>query len=461
MKTGNDSIPVVKNQLITLDITSLGSDGQGIGRYEGFVVFVPFTLPGERAEALIIKVASGYAVGKPMRIIQPSACRLPPRCGVFGRCGGCQLQHMEYPAQLEFKRNTVMEALRKIGGVEAPDVRPVIGMEEPWRYRNKGIFPIGRGAEGVVMGMYAPRSHCIVDVAECPLQPLAVGAAMSAVRRWAQKHDVTTYDEVTGRGLLRNVMVRSFAETGDTMVVLVTNGETLPESECLVAELRACVPGLTGIVQNINAESTNIVLGGKEIVLWGCPSAHARLGLLEYDIGAQSFFQVNTTQTVRLYAAAAEAAALTGNELVIDAYCGVGTIGQFLSGSAGKIIGIESVPASVEEARRSAARNGIGNAEYVCGRAENVFSDLAKKGVKPDVMLMDPPRKGCDARFLDAVAHAGAKKLVYVSCNPATMARDIKHLAGEGFALKSVQPVDMFPQTADVECVALMSHVDS
>lgn len=461
MKNQNSNIPVEKNQVITLDIASLGSDGQGVGRHEGFVVFVPFALPGECAEVLIIKVASGYAVGKLRKVLQPSASRIPPRCDVFGRCGGCQLQHMDYPAQLEFKRNAVVEALGKIGGIREPDVKPVIGMEEPWRYRNKGIFPVGDGSEGIVMGMYAPRSHAIVDVEDCPLQPCAVGTAMAVVRRWATRRGISTYDEATGKGLLRNVLVRNFAETGDTLVVLVTNGTELPAADELVGELRASLPGLSGVVQNTNTEATNIVLGSGGRTLWGSPSAHARLGSLEYDVGAQSFFQVNTQQMARLYAAAADAAGLAGSELVIDAYCGVGTIGQYLSGRAGRVIGIESVSASVEEARRSAARNGISNAEYICGRAEDVFADLAKKGVRPDVILMDPPRKGCDVRFLDTAVHTGAKKLVYVSCNPATMARDIRYLADMGYVLRTVRPVDMFPQTADVECVAMMSRIDS
>jgi len=459
MKNEQKRIPVEKNQTIVLDISALGSDGQGIGRYEGFVIFVPFSLPGERIEALVIKVASGYAIGKLLKVMQPSPSRVAPCCNVFQRCGGCQLQHMDYAVQLEFKRDTVVESLRNIGGIKSPDVNPVLGMEHPWRYRNKGIFPVGESADGLAMGMYAPRSHAIVDVADCPLQPAVVSVAMEVVRGWALEYKVPVYDELTGKGILRNVMVRTFEQTGETMVVLVTNGTTLPEAKELISRLSTRVSGLVGIVQNCNNENTNVVLGSRDIILWGSSTIHAQLGALNYDVGIKSFFQVNTQQMERLYAAASESAGLTGHELVIDAYCGVGTIGQFISPKAGKVIGIESVPASVEEARRSAIHNGITNIEYICGRAEDVFSDLVKKGMKPDVILMDPPRKGCDTRFLDAAVRTGAQKLVYVSCNPATMARDIKYLAGKGYEVKTVQPVDMFPQTADVECVVLMSRV--
>jgi len=451
-------IPIQKNETVELEVTSLGSDGQGVGRHMGFVVFVPFALPGEKVRALIVKVSAAYAVGKLLEVLRASPARIAPRCAVFGRCGGCALQHMEYGAQLEFKRNAMAEALRKIGGIQNPDVLPVIGMEDPWRYRNKGTFPIGPGEAGVAAGMYAPRSHRIVAVEDCPIQPVTVNNAVAAVRRWATKNGIPPYHEETGAGLLRGVMVRNFEETGDTLVAVVINGEKLPSAGALVEELRNAVPGLAGVVQNVNTENTNVVLGSRDTLLWGNPTAAAKLGILSYGVGAASFFQVNTEQMVKLYTEAADAAGLAGTELVVDAYCGVGTIGQFMASRAGKVVGIESMPESVREARLSAARNGIANAEYICGRAEDVLSDKAQGGLKPDVILMDPPRKGCDAKFLEAAAASGAQRLVYVSCNPATLARDIKILMEKGYELKKVQPVDMFPQTADVECVALMSR---
>ena len=450
--------PVVKNETIELEIGAQGSDGQGIGRHKGFVVFVPFALPGELVEVLIIKVASGYAIGKLIKVLRAAPGRAEPRCGVFRRCGGCQLQHMDYPLQLEFKRGQVAEALRKIGGIADPDVLPVIGMDEPWRYRNKGIFPVGAGIAGLFMGMYAPRSHDIVAVEDCPLQPKAASDAMAAVRRWAERNGVAAYDERTGEGHLRNVMVRVFAETGESMAVVVTNGQALPAAEELVSELQSAVPGLAGVIQNINTDRTNVVLGSRYRVIWGSETVGAKLGDLSYAVGHRSFFQVNTVQMVRLYQAAADLAALRGTELLIDAYCGVGTIGQFMASAAGRVIGIESVPQSVDEARRSAVRNGIKNAEYICGKAEEVLPDLVRRGLEPDVILMDPPRKGSDERFLDAAAGTGAARIVYISCNPATMARDIRYLAGKGYRLQTVQPVDMFPQTADVECVCLLTR---
>jgi 23S rRNA (uracil1939-C5)-methyltransferase len=456
-----DEIPVKKNQTVTLEIDALGSEGQGVGRFGGFVVFVPFALPGETVEARVIKVTPAYAVGKLLSVAQRSPDRVEPRCGAFLRCGGCQLQHMDYAAQLEFKRAAIRDAFRKIGGVEA-DVLPVAGMDEPWRYRNKGIFPVGNAGGGLAMGMYAPRSHTIVDVEDCPLQHEDATQAMAAVRRWAVENGISAYDEAAGEGLLRAVMVRAFRETGQAVAVVVTNGEALPAAGALVDALRSAVPGLTGVVQNVNAERTNVVLGCREKTLWGEPAVRARLGALEYDVAAASFFQVNSAQMAKLYEAAAEAAGLTGRELVVDAYCGVGTIGQYLArrAGAGRVVGIESVPRSVEEAKRSAARNSIQNVEYVCGKAEDVFRGMAAKGLRPDVIVMDPPRKGCDEKFLDAVAASGAARLVYVSCNPATMARDVKYLMGKGYALGPVRPVDMFPQTADVECVAGMHQAE-
>lgn len=463
----NQTVPVQKNQNITLEIDALGAEGHGIGRMgEGFVVFVPGALPGERVDALIIKTTAQYAVGKLLRVLHPSEERATPPCPVFGRCGGCQMQHLEYGAQLRFKTAQVADALRTIGGFADARVLPTLGMGDPWRYRNKGIFPVGStpvpvsgtaapaAPASLRMGLYAQRSHAIVDVADCPIQPQAASAAMQAVRAWAQECHIAPYDETSHTGLLRAVLVRHFVQPGGTLVAVVTNGERLNHTDKLVAALRAAVPTLRGVVQNVNTERTNVVLGRRERLLWGDAAVTAQLGDLRYDVGSLSFFQVNTQQMKRLYDAAVAAADLQGHELVIDAYCGVGTIGQYLSPKAGKVIGIESVAESVEEARRAAARNGIANAEYLCGHAEDVFAGLAAQGTRPDVILMDPPRKGCDPRFLEAVVRCGAPKLVYVSCNPATFARDARILAQAGYRLGPVQPVDMFPQTADVECVA-------
>jgi 23S rRNA (uracil1939-C5)-methyltransferase len=459
MNTKETNAPLQKNQKVIVDITALGSDGQGIGRVDGFVLFVPLALPGEHVEALVIKVTASYAVGKLLNIITSSPQRIEPRCPVFARCGGCQLQHTDYDAQLEFKRRMVADAMHTIGGLDDPDVLPVIGMEDPWHYRNKGIFPVGQGGDALAMGMFAPRSHTIVNVSDCAIQTEAVSDVMSTVREWATECRVPPYDESTGKGILRNVMARHFVETGETLAVVITNGPALPHASELVTMLRHRVKTLRGVVQNINFDLTNVVLGKQDKVLWGEAKIASRLGGLLYTVGSQSFIQVNSIQMERLYTQASDMAGLTGQELVIDAYCGVGTIGQFIAVKAGKVIGIESVQQSVEEARRSASRNNITNVEYICGKAEDVFDDMAKSGVKPDVIVMDPPRKGCDSRFLDAVARSGATKLVYVSCNPATLARDVKHLIAAGYILGSVQPVDMFPQTADVECVALMSRV--
>ncbi len=456
MKTTERALPVRKNDRLELTITALGAQGQGIGRHQGFVVFVPFALPGERVEVHIIKATASYAVGKLIAVLEASPDRVMARCPVFGRCGGCQLQHLSYEAQLEHKRRQVEDALRTIGGVSIP-VPPTVGMAEPWEYRNKAIFPVGQGQDGVELGMYAPHSHTIVPTDCCPIQAAESEGFLAAIRQWARDWGVPAYDEETGRGVLRHAMLRSFGATGQSMAVIVTAGDTLPAQDALVAALRAAVPSLVGVVQNINPERTNVVLGQRERLLWGEPSVVAQLSSLRFQVVPQSFFQVNTTQTERLYAIAGEFAALTGDELVVDAYCGVGTIGQSMASKAGRVIGIESVPQAVEEARRSAARNGIANVEYHCGRAEDVFASMAADGLRPDVIVMDPPRRGCDEAFLQAVAQTHAPRLVYVSCNPATLARDVKILRGLGYELAAVQPVDMFPQTEHVETVVLLS----
>ncbi len=448
-------LPVQKNQQIELDITALGSEGQGIGRVEGYALFVEGALPGERIRAQVIKTTSSYGVGKLLKVLVPSHERQKPRCAVFGRCGGCALQHLTYEAQLRAKEETVRAALERLGGFRGAAVLPVLGMKEPWHYRNKAAFPAGMADGKPVLGFFAPRSHRIVPFEDCPIQHPESLSALRAVKQWAQECDVPFYDERTGKGVLRHVVVRS--PQGQTMAVLVTTG-ALPKPARLVDLLQKEVRGLKSVIHNVNSGRTNVIFGKKFRVVWGEEQIAARLLGLEFSVSAASFFQVNTLQTEVLYEKALEFAGLTGRETVADLYCGTGTISLALARKAGEVVGIEIVPEAIEDARRNALRNGVENARFICAPAEEELPRMVEEGLRPQVVVLDPPRKGCEEALLAAVAKAAPERVVYVSCNPATLARDAKYLAQQGYRLEMAQPVDMFPWTAHVETVVLLSQ---
>ena len=476
--------PVNKNDEVTLDIVGLTQDGEGVGRVDGFALFVQGALPGERVRAKVLKVKKQYGYAKMLELLEASPDRAEAPCPIYRQCGGCQLQHMEYRAQLEWKRQHVIDSLTRIGklrvaggGSGAGDggadggvvVHPTIGMIDPWRYRNKAQVPIGMaradtddGAAGsLIGGFYARGSHRIIDMDACVIQHERNDEAVRVVKAIGTRLGMRAYDETTGRGLLRHVVVRTGFATGETMVCLVTNGTRIPRADELVDGIRRALPDVRSIVQNVNTRNTNVIFGDETRVLWGSDVIYDELDGLRFAISARSFFQVNPAQTVALYRKAVEYAGLSGRETVIDAYCGIGTISLFLARRAGKVYGVESVPEAVEDARRNAALNGIDNASFEVGLAEEVIPRWREEGVAADVIVVDPPRKGCDAKLLDTIVRMRPKRVVYVSCNPATLARDLAVLEAGGFRAVEAQPVDMFPHTGHVECVIGMQRIDT
>ncbi|MGG1592737.1 23S rRNA (uracil(1939)-C(5))-methyltransferase RlmD [Terribacillus saccharophilus] len=447
--------PVEKNQTIELTFEDLTHDGDGIGKVDGYPLFVPYALPGETAQVKVIKTKKNFGFGKLMEITKPSPARVEPPCNVYIQCGGCQLQHMSYQLQLEMKQKQVQNAMKKIGHLEHVPVHPALGMDDPWRYRNKIQIPTAERNGEMITGFYRKRSHDIIeDMETCVIQDEVNDRMVEAVRRIASRLGISAYNEETHRGDLRHIMVRTGQQTNETMIVLVTRMNELPYAKELVAELHETYPQIKSIVQNINKERTNVILGRKTKLLWGEEYIYDTIGDIKFAISAQSFYQVNPAQTKVLYDQALAYANLTGNETVIDAYSGIGTISLFLAQKAKKVYGVEIVPQAVSDAKMNAKLNHMDNAEFYVGKAEEVMPWWKAQGLNPDVIVVDPPRKGCEEDLLQAMIDMKPKRIVYVSCNPSTLARDLRFLEDGGFETKQVQPVDMFPQTGHIECVA-------
>lgn len=455
-----NEIPVQKNMDYTIKIDNLGYEGEGVGRINNFTVFVPDALPGEEAEIKIVKVNKNFAFGKLLKIIIPSQDRTEPLCSLK-RCGGCQLMHLSYEAQLEFKKKRVEDSIERIGKLKDITIHDTIGMKNPLRYRNKAQFPVGMKDGKIVIGFYAPRSHEVIDTPSCMIQDEVSDRCIEVIRKWAEDYDISVYDESSGKGLLRHIMVRKAYRTGEVMVVLVTNGYDIPYIKNLIDMLEREIPGLKSVVQNINREETNVVLGADNRTIYGSGRITDYIGDLKFQISPLSFFQVNPVQTEALYNKALEYAALEGYETVIDAYCGTGTISLFLARKAGKVYGVEVVEPAIIDARENAAENNISNVEFIVGESEKVIPELYSKGVKADVIVVDPPRKGCGEELLRTIAAMKPERVVYVSCDPGTLARDLKYLSENGFRVVEIQPVDMFPVTAHVECVVGMQRKDT
>ncbi|MCL4462803.1 MAG: 23S rRNA (uracil(1939)-C(5))-methyltransferase RlmD [Firmicutes bacterium] len=452
----NNHPPLVKGETIELAIESLNHEGEGVGRFRGFTVFVPNALPMEKITVKVISLHKNYARALLQSIATVSPQRVIPVCEQYEQCGGCQLQHIAYAVQLQLKQKTVEAALQRIAGLSMP-VLPILGMEHPWHYRNKAQVPIGQQKNRIVAGFYEKRSHNIVELKCCHIQHQANDAVIHTVRNILQTLGITAYQEKEHQGLVRHVLARTSFATGETLVVIVANGTALPKQELFCNALREAIPNLCGIVQNVNTRRGNTILGKEDITLWGRPWLREKLEDLEFHVSPRSFFQVNPSQTSRLYQKALEYAALSGQETVFDLYCGIGTISLFLARSAAKVIGVESLAAAVEDARKNASINNISNATFYVGAAETVVPSLYKKGFRADVVVVDPPRKGCDQVLLETIIKMSPQRVVYVSCNPATLARDIKFLAENGFNPVEAQPVDMFPHTNHVETVVLIS----
>ncbi|WP_407271325.1 23S rRNA (uracil(1939)-C(5))-methyltransferase RlmD [Radiobacillus sp. PE A8.2] len=449
--------PVQKNQTIELTFEDLTHEGDGVGKINGYPLFVPYGLPGEKAKVKVIKVKKNFGFGKLLEIDQVSPDRVEPPCDVYVQCGGCQLQHMSYNLQLNMKQNQVKNALKKVGHITDVPVHSTIGMDDPWRYRNKVQIPVGyRGGE-LITGFYRKRSHEIIDGMDtCVITAEINDRMVEAVRRIADRLGIQAYNEEKHKGVLRHIMVRTGFETNETMIVLVTRTEELPYETELVKELNETYPQIKSIVQNVNKQKTNVILGKNTKVLWGQEYIYDTIGDIKFAISAKSFYQVNPAQTKKLYDKALEYADLSGNEIVIDAYCGIGTISLFLAQKAKKVYGVEIVPEAISDAKANAKLNHMDNVEFYVGEAEKVMPWWTAQGLRPDVIVVDPPRKGCEEALLEAMITMKPKRIVYVSCNPSTLARDLRILEDGGYETKQVQPVDMFPQTGHVECVALI-----
>lgn len=448
-----DSIipPVTEGQRLTLSIEGLNHEGEGVGHFEGFTIFVPDTVPGDLAAVKVISLKKTYGRALVEETLEPSTARIEPRCRHHAHCGGCQLQHLTYQDQLIYKRQFVLDSLQRLGGLQVP-VLPVLGMADPWGYRNKAQIPVSMAEGKALAGFYRKRSHAIVDINTCPVQAPANDEVFQAARIAIEKGKIPVYNEGSHSGILRHVVSRTSIGRGEVLIVLVTNGSVFPGKEVLVEVLTSRVKNLVGIVQNVNSRRGNAIFGRQDITLWGRPYIEETLGNLTFRVSPQSFFQVNTMQTNVLYEKVKEYAELSGKETIFDLYSGTGTIGLYLSPFAHRVIGVESVGAAVEDARQNAHLNGITNAEFFLGRAEDVVPKLLKDGHNADVVVVDPPRGGCEPALLETISVLKPERIVYVSCTPATLARDLKYLKGEGFAVLEVQPVDMFPHTAHVEC---------
>ncbi|GGE35502.1 23S rRNA (uracil-5-)-methyltransferase RumA [Pullulanibacillus camelliae] len=453
-----DTPPVQKNDTVEVTFSDLSHDGSGVGKVNGYTLFVPDALPGETAEVRVIKVKKAYGFGKKLKILKESPERVDPPCEIYGRCGGCQLQHLSYKGQLAYKRKQVSEALARIGGLEHIPVLPVLGMDEPWNYRNKAQVPVASRNGELIAGFYQKRSHHIIEMDHCLIQDSVNDEVIQEVKRIAKTYGIEPYDEEKHRGTLRHIVVRVGRVSGELMVVLVTKGQDLPFRKKFIQELSMTFPQIKSIAQNINPRRTNTIFGDETRILWGREVIYDQIGDVKFAISARSFYQVNPEQTKVLYDKALEYAGLTGKETVIDAYCGIGTISLFLAQKAGHVYGVEIVPEAIEDAKANAALNKLSNVTFEVGKSEDVIPAWAKKGIKPDVIVVDPPRKGCDQALLDTIIDMKPKRMVYVSCNPATLARDLRILEDGGFKTEVVQPVDMFPQTTHVECVSLLQR---
>ena len=455
-----------KNDELILKIEDMGVDGAGIGKSDGMTFFVKDAVIGDVVRAKIIKLKKTYGYARLMELLEASADRVEPKCPYYRQCGGCQIQALSYEKQLEFKENKVRNNLERIGGFMKIPMEPIVGMDEPYHYRNKAQFPVGTDKEGhIVTGFYAGRTHTIIPNRDCALGLPVNREILDIVIDFMEKYHISAYDEKTGKGLVRHVLIRCGFSSKEKMVCLIINGKSLPHGEKLVEALRK-MDGMTSISLNCNTERTNVILGHKTIVLWGQEYITDQIGDISYEISPVSFYQVNPVQTEKLYGLALEYADLHGEETVWDLYCGIGTISLFLAQKAKQVYGVEIIPQAIENAKRNAVKNGIENAEFFVGKSEEVLPEFYEKeaaaGRKAhaDVIVVDPPRKGCDEKLLDTIVKMAPDRVVYVSCDSATLARDLKILCEQGYELKRVRAVDQFCHTVHTEAVCCLHRVN-
>lgn len=453
-------IPVEKNKEYTVKIEAVSSDGNGVAHIDGFAIFIPQTAEGDEVKILVVKVQKRFAYGKVLEIINPSPMRQEVDCKHYKRCGGCQIRHIKYEAQLEIKKNIIENAMRRIGGFEDFCVDGITGMEKPERYRNKMVFPVGVADDKNVCGFYAQRSHDIIPLDDCSIGDAINKEINSAVIEYMNENNVSAYDEANHSGIVRRVFTRKSFSTGEIMVVISANTKKLPQSEKLIEKLRKISDKIVSIILNINMKRNNLVITEENITLWGEDRISDTLGGVKFMISPQSFFQVNPVQTEKLYSKALEYAQFDDSMSVMDIYCGIGTISLCSAKRAKSVIGVEIVEKAIVDAKENAEINGITNAEFYADSAENIVPTLIENGETPDVVILDPPRKGSDEATLSAIVKAQPQRIVYVSCNPATLARDARFLADNGYTVTHSHAFDLFPHTTHVETVVLMSRVD-
>ena len=451
---------IKKNDCFTVSIEDMSEDGSGIGKLDGYIWFIKDAVKGDVVEAKAMKMKKSYGFARLMRVITPSPDRIEPACPVARQCGGCQLQAMSYESQLKFKENKVYNNLRRIGGFTDIPFLPIMGMDEPWRYRNKAQFPFGRNKNGeIVTGFYAGRTHDIIPQEDCLLGVEENKKILESIKEYMIENHVAPYEEETHQGLIRHALIRKGFKTGELMVCVIINGKKLPRSEKLVEKL-CRFDGMTSISYSINTDKTNVILGKELVNLYGPGYITDYIGDVKYRISPLSFYQVNPVQTEKLYGTALEYAGLTGGEVVWDLYCGIGTISLFLAQKAKKVYGVEIVPQAIDDARENAKLNGLDNVEFFVGKAEEVLPEQYEKNkVYADVIVVDPPRKGCDEQCLNTIVTMAPKRVVYVSCDSATLARDLKMLCEKGYEVEKVRCCDMFGWTTHVETVCLLSKL--
>ena len=452
---------VEKNKEYILDIVAEGYEGEGIAKIEGYPIFVSGALKNEKVKVKIVKVKKNYAYGKLEEIIEVSQNRVEPKCESYKRCGGCSIQHMSYKKQLDFKWERVQDCISKIGGLSKELVKYPLGMEiNPYRYRNKVQLPIGKVNGEAAIGFYAPRSHNIIDIESCLIQDESADRVRVITKEWIIKNNIepaTRDGEFYSKGILRHIMIRRGFTTGHVMVVLVSTTKNVPNIEEFISKIKSSIPEVESIILNVNSKNTNVILGEECITLYGKDNIQDYIGEFKFNISPLSFFQVNPIQTEVLYNKALEYANLSGEEVVFDAYCGTGTITLFLSQKAKKVYGVEIIEPAIINARENAKLNNVDNVDFFVGKSEEVIPNLINDGIKADVIVVDPPRKGCDIKLLKAIGKTNTERIVYVSCDPSTLGRDLKILDELGYETVEIQPVDMFPQTGHIENVVLLN----
>ena len=449
-----------KNKEYIVDIVDIGQGGVGIGKYEGFTVFVDGGLVQDKIKVKITKSKKNYAVGDIVEIIEKSPFRVERKCSESLRqCGGCQIQELDYQKQLDVKTNEVKQVISRIGKLDDVVIHDTLGMEHPFRYRNKAQFPIQKKDNMPVIGFYKKKSHDLISTDECIIQHEVNDKIIKIIKTYIRAYNVSIYDEKTHKGLLRHLVTKVGFTTGEVMIVLVVNGKKLPYLKELASVLKENIPGFKTLVVNVNTQKTNVILGKENIVAYGDGMIRDYIGELVFEISPLSFFQVNPLQTEVLYNKALEYANLGENDTVFDIYCGIGTISLFLAQKAKKVYGIEIVEDAIKDAKRNAKINNMDNVEFNVGKAEEVVPKMYKEGKRANVVVVDPPRKGCDEKVLDTIVSMEPDRVVYVSCNPSTLARDLAYLNERGYKCHEIQPVDMFPHSVHVENVAWLSRV--